>query len=180
MYDQKNREFYNNFMFNISNIIFIFKKIQRDTIFKHVVFLIVIITFNSIIYSADLPKVQLYFQNKNSNDKIPFIVEVASSNTDKAKGLMYRQHLEANTGMIFVYSKPQVMNFWMKNTLIPLSIAFIDTTGEVIAIYDMQPLDETGVSSIKPAKYAIEMDQGWFTIRKIKIGSKVSLENLIP
>ncbi len=104
------------------------------------------------------------------NDKRVYI-EIADSPKERAKGLMFRDELEKDHGMLFIFESNKVVTFWMKNTFIPLSIAFIDTNYRIVHITDMSPLDEmTSHSSVYPIKYALEMDQGWFKRNNIKIG----------
>ncbi len=76
--------------------------------------------------------------------------------------------------MLFVFESPQVQCFWMKNTLLPLSIAFIGDDGAIVNITDMKPLDERSHCSQKPVRYVLEMNQGWFAKKGIKAGSKLS------
>ena len=79
--------------------------------------------------------------------------------------------------MLFIYPAPQPLVFWMKDTLIPLSIAFIDKTGRIVSIQKMTPLQtETRYRSPRPAPFALEVNQGWFEKQKIQVGSKVDLE----
>ena len=75
--------------------------------------------------------------------------------------------------MLFVFEEAQQQCFWMRNTLLPLSIAFVADDGSVVNIADMKPLDETSHCSAKPVRYAVEMNKGWFTKRGIKAGSKL-------
>jgi uncharacterized membrane protein (UPF0127 family) len=77
--------------------------------------------------------------------------------------------------MLFVYDHEQVLSFWMKDTLIPLSIAYIDVEGRIVDIQDMQPLDETSHPSAKPAQYALEVNQGFFEGRGVMVGDMVEL-----
>jgi uncharacterized membrane protein (UPF0127 family) len=99
--------------------------------------------------------------------------EVAQSPQERAIGLMHRKDMPANAGMLFVFEEPQPQCFWMRNTLLPLSIAFLDDDGRVVNIADMKPLDETSHCSDKPVRYALEMNKGWFSKRGIKAGSKL-------
>ena len=108
-------------------------------------------------------------------------VEVEIADTEEAwlKGLMFRKHLPEGSGMLFVYPKPSILSFWMKNTLIPLSIAFFDEEKKLLNIEDM-PILKKGETprtfvSISPAKYALEAPLGWFAKHKIKPGMKFSL-----
>ena len=105
--------------------------------------------------------------------------EVADSFTTRMHGLMLREALGANAGMLFVFEESTQHCMWMKNTLIPLSVAFIDEAGAIVTILDMQPHDETSRCATKPARYALEMNKGWFAQRRIKPGAKLrGLERL--
>lgn len=99
--------------------------------------------------------------------------EIAQTHHEQSAGLMFRQTMAANEGMLFVYPTPQVRCFWMRNTLIPLTIAFIEDDGTIVNLKNMQPLDERSHCSIKPVRYALEMNQGWFDQRGIKLGFKL-------
>lgn len=99
--------------------------------------------------------------------------EVADSRLERSVGLMHRTALPAGSGMLFVYPRPRPLSFWMRNTLVPLSIAFIDTAGTIVRISDMTPLDERHVPSDWPALYALEVPQGWFGQAGVGVGDKV-------
>ncbi len=105
-------------------------------------------------------------------------VEIAITPQEKNKGLMFRETLEKNTGMLFVFESEQTLNFWMKNTYIPLSIAYINKGCVIVDIQDMQPSTKDknilkSYPSAKPSQYALEVNQGWFTNNKIKVGDKL-------
>jgi uncharacterized membrane protein (UPF0127 family) len=104
-------------------------------------------------------------------------VEVARTEDEITRGLMGRDSLAPDGGMYFVYpsAKEDVRYFYMKNTRIPLSIAFIRADGTIATIKDMQPFDETLVSSEVPVKDALEMSQGWFAEHKIEVGDRAEL-----
>ncbi len=102
--------------------------------------------------------------------------EVASAPAQRAQGLMYRQKLATNDGMIFVFDQPAEVCMWMKNTPLPLSVAFVDDSGKIVNIEDMQPLTLESHCAKKRVRYALEMNRGWFQQRNIKPG--VSLEGL--
>lgn len=101
-------------------------------------------------------------------------VEVVDTFDQRATGLMNRFSLQPDRGMLFVFDRPQPLAFWMKNTFIPLSIAFVDANGSIINIEDMQPQDESTHWSKASALYAIEARQGWFAARGIAPGVKVT------
>jgi uncharacterized protein len=106
--------------------------------------------------------------------KEKLVVEVVSTPEQRATGLMHRFSLQPDHGMLFVFDQPQPLGFWMKNTYIPLSIAFIDANGTVLNIEDMRPHDVATHWSKGDALYAIEMKQGWFAAKGIAAGAKVS------
>ena len=93
---------------------------------------------------------------------IPLNVEVASDEESIKRGLMHREHLDPNSGMLFIFPEPSQKSFWMKDTGIPLSIAYIDEDNKILNIEDMMPYDINGVKSHGKAKCAIEANRGWF------------------
>jgi uncharacterized protein len=88
---------------------------------------------------------------------------------------MERTELVENAGMLFVFDREQPLSFWMRNTVIPLSIAYIDAEGRIADIQDMQPLDETPHPSAEPARYALEVNQGFFEERGVEVGDEVEV-----
>ena len=100
--------------------------------------------------------------------------EVANTFPSRAQGLMFRKSLAANQGMLFVFpdSGPQCM--WMKNTYVPLSVAFIDEAGVILNIADMKPQTEDSHCAAKPARYALEMNHGWFAAKGVKPGARIA------
>ena len=102
-------------------------------------------------------------------------VELATTFEEQSLGLMYRDKLEENGGMLFVYPRENFLSFWMKDTRIPLSIAFIKADGRIIQIESMKPYSlDTHVSKEK-AKYALEMNEGWFRIHNVREGDTVKM-----
>jgi hypothetical protein len=99
--------------------------------------------------------------------------EVASTMAARSQGLMQRKAMAQGAGMLFLFDESAGHCMWMKNTLIPLSVAFIDERGEIVNIADMQPLDETTHCATRPVRYALEMNQGWFKKRGIGPGTRV-------
>jgi uncharacterized membrane protein (UPF0127 family) len=99
--------------------------------------------------------------------------EVADTAATRAQGLMRRKAMDQGAGMLFVFDQTAIHCMWMKNTLIPLSAAFIDARGRILNIADMQPLDETSHCASQPARYALEMNQGWFRKRGIAAGAVI-------
>jgi len=105
--------------------------------------------------------------------------ELADTVPARMQGLMYRTSLEPNSGMLFVYERPAMECMWMKNTLIPLSVAFFDEAGRIINIERMQPQTEDSHCTERPASYALEMEQGWFARNGIRPGAALlGLEQL--
>jgi hypothetical protein len=99
--------------------------------------------------------------------------EVALTPQQRMTGLMFRREMGASEGMLFVSAQPAPQCFYMRNTLLPLTIAFIDDDGTIVDLVDMQPLDESSHCSSRPLRYALEMNQGWFAKRGIKPGFRL-------
>ena len=97
--------------------------------------------------------------------------EVADNFSSRMQGLMRRTSLPQNGGMLFVFDEESTHCMWMKNTLIPLSVAFLDARGAIINIADMEPHSEQSHCAARPARYALEMTQGWFAQRGIRAGA---------
>jgi uncharacterized protein len=107
--------------------------------------------------------------------------EVANTMATRMEGLMHRKSMPQGSGMVFVFEETAPHCMWMKNTLIPLSVAFIDEAGAIINIADMQPHSEQSHCAARPARYALEMNKGWFAERGIKPGAKLGgLEKIAP
>jgi uncharacterized membrane protein (UPF0127 family) len=101
-------------------------------------------------------------------------IELATTPETRSCGLSFRDSLPAHRGMLFVYAEPEILTFWMKNTRMPLSIAFIDTAGRVVSIQKMNPFPTTTVyESPVPALYALEVNQGWFEKNGVGVGDVV-------
>ena len=104
--------------------------------------------------------------------------EVAASDSQREQGLMFREKMPNNSGMVFVFEEPMKQCMWMKNTLLPLSVAFIDEQGRIVNIEDMQQKTLDTHCSARPVKYALEMNVGWFNQKHIKPGMQI--DGLIP
>jgi len=100
--------------------------------------------------------------------------ELAVTPEQQMTGMMFRKEMNGNEGMLFVADEKSARCFWMKNTLVPLTIAFIGDDGTIVNLADMQPLDERSHCAKAPVRFALEMRQGWFDKRGIKAGSKIS------
>jgi len=119
------------------------------------------------VLSAELPQTTLTIGRHS------LTAEVASTDSHRSTGLMYRRMLPEDRGMLFVFPDVALHGMWMMNTYLPLSVAFLDREGAIINIADMQPHTTDTHSAARPAKYALEMNQGWFRKRGIKAGDKV-------
>jgi uncharacterized membrane protein (UPF0127 family) len=102
-------------------------------------------------------------------------VEIAQTEEERNRGLMFRKKLPDGEGMLFIFERDEVLSFWMKNTLIPLSIAFITSDGRIIDIKDMYPHDENSILSSRSARYALEVPQGWFSRAGVQNGDVVRI-----
>ncbi len=97
--------------------------------------------------------------------------EVAHTQENRMQGLMFRQTMGDNHGMLFVFTEAQRHCMWMRNTLLPLSVAFLDDQGRIINVEDMQPKTENNHCAAKPARYALEMNLGWFKRKGLAAGA---------
>lgn len=103
-------------------------------------------------------------------------VEIADDPAERERGLMMRRKLDEDHGMLFVFESSSRQSFWMRNTLIPLSIAYMDDRGEILEIHDMFPLDRSAVvSQSESVRYALEVNRGWFARRGIGVGKAFDL-----
>ena len=103
----------------------------------------------------------------------PISVEIAGDDESQEMGLKHRHSLEQNSGMLFVYDSPRLLSFWMKDTYIPLSIAFMNQDGKITSIKHMKPHSEESISSDQECKYALEVNHGWFDKNHISVGQYV-------
>lgn len=122
-----------------------------------------------------LPEWTLIFTNSKGK-KVKLYVEVAATEKNRRLGLMHRDHLKSDHGMIFVFEKLHHLSFWMKNTKIPLSVAYADKKRVIREIYPLEPHNERGVRSKKKLLFAIEANRGWFQKNHIGPGSKFEVD----
>lgn len=101
--------------------------------------------------------------------------ELAATEAQREAGLMFRKSLPAGKGMLFVFESDQILSFWMRNTTLPLSIAYISSDGTIRDIRDLEPLSEAGISSSRSVRYALEVPRGWFASVGIKVGDRLVL-----
>ena len=104
--------------------------------------------------------------------------ELARTQEEQSQGLMYRRRLDDGYGMLFIFSRDDMYSFWMKNTYIPLSIAFISSDGQITEIRDMRPHDESHTRSSRSVRYALEVPQGWFDRVHIQVGDRLLLDSI--
>ncbi|CCD28768.1 Putative lipoprotein [Candidatus Glomeribacter gigasporarum BEG34] len=99
--------------------------------------------------------------------------EIAENDADRARGLMFRTFLKPDNGMLFVFDRTDQYCFWMRNTKIPLSIAFIDEAGIIANMDEMQPGTLNSHCPVRPVRYALEMNSGWYASKDVKPGTKI-------
>lgn len=122
----------------------------------------------------------LVFDN-GSGERPELEVEIADTPGERSAGLMNRQSLPPDAGMLFVFAEDTESGFWMKDTLIPLSIAFVRADGVIVEILDMEPLDETLHRPGEPYRYAVEANRGWFEEKGVEPGDRmISPAGLAP
>ena len=118
----------------------------------------------------DLPRTQL------TAGMFRIDVQLATTPQQRQIGLMSRREMPQTEGMLFIFEQPAEQCFWMKDTLIPLTAAFVADDGTIVNLADMKPLDETSHCSAKPVRYVLEMNQGWFAAKHLRAGSKLGGE----
>ena len=121
----------------------------------------------STLAQAQMPRIEL----SASFHRID--AEVAADQQNRMQGLMNRRSMATNQGMLFVFTHPDRHCMWMRNTLLPLSVAFLDEQGRILNIEDMKPQTENNHCASAPARFALEMNQGWFASKGIKVGQRI-------
>jgi uncharacterized protein len=99
--------------------------------------------------------------------------EIVANDATRQKGLMFRTQMGKNDGMLFVFPELGYHAMWMRNTLIPLSVAYMDDSGKILSIHEMQPQSDTTHQSAGPARYALEMNANWFSTHKVAAGDVI-------
>lgn len=118
-----------------------------------------------------LNTIKLYLADKT------VVAEVAKTVTQIATGMMFRESMDKNDGMLFVFGRPHQTSFYMKNTTVPLSGAYIDAEGKILEIHDMEPLNLDGIlAKSDKIQFVLEMNQGWFEKNGIKVGTRIVTE----
>ena len=147
--------------------------IKHVTRYLIVSFFSVLLTASLSAQAQDAPQLSLE-RVKLSAGMHRLDVQVAATPEQRQVGLMFRKDMPQHEGMIFVFDQPAQQCFWMKNTLLPLSAAFIADDGTIVNIEDMKPLVLDSHCSAKPVRYVLEMNKGWFAKKGIRAGSKLS------
>jgi uncharacterized membrane protein (UPF0127 family) len=131
------------------------------------IFILIFISHPASIHADTLRLLDLKIRG------VEISAEVADTPATRAQGLMYRKQVAKNQGMLFIFPEPDYYSMWMLNTTIPLSVAFLDKQGVILNIADMAPLTKESHGAIAPAKFALEMNLGWFKAHNIKAGDQV-------
>jgi len=143
--------------------------------------IVIAICFSVFCYSSglksELEKKDFFITTQDGNS-VRVKAEIARTDSQRSYGFMYRKKIPGGTGMLFIFEQDQILNFWMKNTPLPLSIAYIDSSGKIRNIFDMKPFSLEGVKSTVSVRYALEVPQGWFTKNGIKPGDRIDLSVL--
>lgn len=147
---------------------------SRNLIFLAIVFLFLLSSCSAL---ERFEKRALIIESKNG--PVIIVAEIASTPKQHEQGLMHRKQLNDGEGMLFIFERDAVRSFWMKNTLIPLSIAYIASDGRIVEIYDMEPENLSSVTSSRSVRYALEVPQGWFSRTGLEPGDKLVIENAI-
>lgn len=126
----------------------------------------------------ELPTTTVTVEGNGASEKLT--VEVAATPAQRQKGLMLRQSMPEDAGMLFLFPGENSTGFWMRNTYIPLSIAYLAEDGTVMEIRDGKPLDETILTPQRPYRYVLEVNQGWFERTGLGVGAKVRIPPGLP
>ena len=137
---------------------------RRDRRIEGILFILFLFWIIPVVRSQATLKIPLYIGQKE------IWVEVAKTPEERSRGLMGRKYLGKDEGMLFIFEEEDYHGFWMKNTLIPLSIAFVEKNGRIVWITDMKPLTLDSHVPPQPILYALEMNKGWFSSHGIKVG----------
>lgn len=127
----------------------------------------------NVAHSQDAPQTQLQ-RTRLSAGIHQIDAQVATTSEEHQIGLMYRQEMPQHEGMLFIFESPSRLCFWMKNTLIPLTAAFIADDGTIVNLEDMKPQSLDSHCAAKPVRYVLEMNKGWFAKKGLKAGNKLA------
>ncbi|MGV3727235.1 DUF192 domain-containing protein [Hydrogenophaga sp.] len=133
----------------------------------------VLLTWAAPALAQDAPQMQLPRITLQAGMHL-IQAQVASTPQERSVGLMFRREMPTNEGMLFIFEQPSEQCFWMKNTLLPLTAAFVADDGTIVNLVDMKPQSLDSHCSTKPVRYVLEMHKGWFDKRALKAGTKLS------
>lgn len=151
-----------------------FKFFKQRSLFFLFAFFLLFLVF-SCSAKSKLPVKKLTLINSQGQE-IVVKAEIASTFEERKNGFMFRQEIPDGTGMLFIFEEDQILDFWMKNTPHPLSIAYIDRNGKIRDILDMTPFSLANVTSSTKVLYALEVPQGWYEKVNVKVGDKLKLD----
>ena len=112
---------------------------------------------------------------ESRNGRVIIIAEIARTAAQRERGYMFREEVKDGEGMLFIFEQDQILSFWMKNTTVPLSIAFISYNGVILEIFDMEPENLNPVRSSRSVRYALEVPQGWFDRAGVDSGDRLEI-----
>ena len=141
--------------------------------------MVLVLSWQASASAQDVPQTELP-RTKLSVGIYQIDAQVAATEEQREIGLMFRKEMPQHEGMLFTFESPSRLCFWMKNTLLPLTAAFLADDGVVINLEDMKPLTTDSHCASKPVRYVLEMNKGWFAKRGIKPGTKISGRPLTP
>ena len=118
----------------------------------------------------------IIFKNESGQD-VSLNVEIANNFSKRKNGLMYRESLSEDSGMLFIWDQEDTRCMWMKNTYIPLDLVFLDRHSKILSKHNLVPESEESICSNSPARFAIETNAGWFKKQGIKVGSNITFNN---
>lgn len=148
---------------------------MRKIFFLFTIFSLIFISTACTSSNKKLPVKKLVLVNSEGKE-IVVKAEIASTFDERKNGFMFRQEIPDGTGMLFIFEEEQVLDFWMKNTPHPLSIAYIDKNGRIRDILDMTPYSLENVTSSTKVLYALEVPQGWYGKVNVKVGDRLKLD----
>ena len=150
------------------------------SLFSHRAFILITVIFLTAVSGCSgqvrFEKKELNITGRNGN--VSIIAEIAKTDAQRERGYMFREEIKDGEGMLFIFERDQILSFWMKNTLVPLSIAFISYDGRILEIFDMEPEDLNPVRSSRSARYALEVPQGWFGRAGLQQGDRLETGGL--
>jgi uncharacterized membrane protein (UPF0127 family) len=147
--------------------------LRQNQVMKHITIGILALLAAATLFAQDAAQTQLPRIKLTAGMRL-IDTQVAATPEQRATGLMFRKDMPQTEGMLFVFERPSQQCFWMKNTLLPLTAAFVADDGSIVNLADMKPLTTDSHCSSQPVRYVLEMNQGWFVKKGIKAGFKLS------